>query len=104
MTVYRLRIRQEHAVDPATLGTAVNGIVRNAEGRIVAFTRDFYSPLEDDSDIEEDPALPKDDRVEQVVEEPEALVQSKKVLRPKRFVRASQPSQSSSNEDPIHIN
>ena len=53
--------------------------------------------------IYQDPALPKDSEVEQTHENPEPLVQSKKVLKPKRFVRASSPSTFSSDEEPIHI-
>jgi hypothetical protein len=91
--------------------TTENGIVRNAEGRIIAFTREFYTsqPCEeieyvDEDGNEENPALPKGVGSEvDAVEEPGLFAESKKVVKFK-FKRAlSKPSSFRSDEEPSHV-
>ena len=106
------RISQNSPTQMATQTTTENGIMRNAEGRIIAFTPEFYSTEESndadyDQDEEEDPALPKDVGSEvEAVEEPGLVsVESKKVVKFKfkRAPRKSKPSSFRSDEEPSHV-
>lgn len=91
---------------------AERGIVRNAEGRIIAFLPEFYTsqPCEEIEYVDEDgneemPTLPKDDVVEETRDDPGALTASKKVVKFKfkRAPRESKPSSFRSDEEPSHV-